>query len=123
MTTLEFPFELRDSKFVPGRRSLAVKMGKVTYISPIESKPSQKTGEMYKFATLNMLINVPGATSATYLCCKVTGADINLIEEGKVKPGDLITCLLDLDIHAYTGKSYQDVNISEIDTLQVVQNA
>ncbi len=115
MDTTNFPFEMRESKFVPGHVSLAIKEGKVTYVAPTENKTSTKYGEKYTIASLNVMIAVPGATSNIFLSCKALGVDAKLVEEGKVKQGDTITCLLNLDIHSFNGKSYQDVNISEIE--------
>lgn len=118
MDNMNFPFEMRESKLVPGYRSLAIKEGKVTWLGPIETKVSKRTGVPFKMASINVQICVPEITTGMFLNCILIGADAEMLEKGLLKIGDVITSLIAFDIHGYEKKSYQDVNIREIEILR-----
>lgn len=115
---MNFPFEMRESKLVPGYRSLAIKEGKVTWQGPVETRVNKKTGVPYKMASVNVQISVPEITTGMFLNCVLIGPDAELLKKGLLKMGDVISCLITFDIHSFDKKSYQDVNIREIEILR-----
>lgn len=112
------PFVVKASKRNPALCFLAVEDAKVTFVNPVERKFSPKTGEPYDIVQFNLMLEVPGACRNAYLTCTALHEDAVLFANGTVKQGDKVSCLLDLDTRSgASGRSYQTVNVKEIEII------